>query len=398
METINHELMMWLQQWGIVGEVAQWLMRSIMVLAIVLIIYVFDRICRGIIVPVIRKVTAKTQVTWDDYLLNDQVLNNVCHLIPPVVFYVLIPLAFERGSEFLALILKFCYIYIAVVVVKLICSFITSVYTISSEHEKLKDRSLKGFYQMLKLVVICIGAIVIISRLIDQSPVAILTGLGAGAAILMLVFQDTIKGLVAGVQLTANDMLRPGDWITMPKYGADGDVIEVSLTTVKVRNWDKTITTVPPYALVNDSFQNWRGMFDIGGRRVKRSINIDMHTVRFCTEKELAHFKQQPWMEGFEETGKEEVNLYLFRHYLDYYLRHHPKVHQDMILLVRQLQPTNHGLPIELYFFSANTAWVKYEGLQAEVFDHVLAVVHQFGLKVFQSPSGLDLQSLAKES
>jgi miniconductance mechanosensitive channel len=214
----------------------------------------------------------------------------------------------------------------------------------------------------------------------------------------MLVFQDTIKGLVAGIQLTANDMVRPGDWISMPKYGADGDVMEVSLTTVKVRNWDKTITTVPPYALVNDSFQNWRGMFDIGGRRVKRSIHIDMNTVRFCTEEELAHFKQQPWMEGFEETGKEEVNLYLFRHYLDYYLRHHPKVNQDMIMLVRQLQPTEHGMPIELYFFSANTAWVKYEALQAEVFDHVLATLHRFGLKVFQSPTGLDLQSLAKDA
>jgi miniconductance mechanosensitive channel len=265
---------------------------------------------------------------------------------------------------------------------------------ISNEHEKLKTRSMKGFYQMLKLIVISIGTIFVISELINKDPYMILTGLGAGTAILMLVFQDTIKGLVAGVQLTANDMLRPGDWITMPKYGADGDVIEVTLTTVKVRNWDKTITTVPPYALVNDSFQNWRGMFDIGGRRVKRSINIDMHTVRFCTAEELAYFKQQPWMEGFEETGQEEVNLYIFRHYVMYYLTHHPKVNQEMIMLVRQLQPTAQGMPIELYFFSANTAWVRYEHLQAEVFDHVLAMLHQFDLKVFQSPTGLDLQSL----
>ena len=393
METINNELMVWLQQMGVGGEYALWILRAIVVLAILLIVYVFDKICRKILIPVVRKVTAKTQVTWDDYLLNDDVLNNACHLIPPVVFYALIPLALPVGS-LLDFVLKACDIYITFVVVRLICSFITSLYTISSEHEKLKDRSMKGFYQMLKLVVICIGAIIIIATLVNQSPAKILTGLGAGTAILMLVFQDTIKGLVAGIQLTANDMVRPGDWISMPKYGADGDVIEVSLTTVKVRNWDKTITTVPPYALVNDSFQNWRGMFDIGGRRVKRSINIDMNTVRFCTPEELAHFKQQPWMEGFEETGKEEVNLYLFRHYIDYYLRHHPKVNQDMIMLVRQLQPTNHGLPIELYFFSANTMWVKYEGLQAEVFDHVLAIVHQFGLKVFQSPSGLDLQTL----
>ena len=398
METINNELMMWLQQLGVATGGLLVVQRVVVILGILLIAYVLDLICRKVVMPGVRKVTAKTQSTWDDYLLSDEVMKNVCHLIPPIVVYVLIPFAFPYEPNFLSLVLKICTIYITVVVMKLICAFLTSLYTISSEHEKLKNHSMKGFYQMLKLIVVCIGVIIIISELISKDPIAILTGLGAGTAILMLVFQDTIKGLVAGIQLTANDMVRPGDWITMPKYGADGDVMEVSLTTVKVRNWDKTITTVPPYALVNDSFQNWRGMFDIGGRRVKRSIHIDMNTVRFCTEEELAHFKQQPWMEGFEETGKEEVNLYLFRYYLDYYLRHHPKVNQDMIMLVRQLQPTEHGMPIELYFFSANTAWVKYEALQAEVFDHVLAVVHRFGLKVFQSPTGLDLQSLAKES
>ena len=398
METINNELMMWLQQLGVAQGGLLVVQRIVVIMGILLIAYLLDMICRKVVMPGVRKVTAKTQSTWDDYLLSDEVMTNVCHLIPPIVVFALIPFAFPNEPNFLSLILKICTIYITVVVMKLICAFLTSLYTISSEHEKLKNHSMKGFYQMLKLIVVCIGVIIIISELISKDPIAILTGLGAGTAILMLVFQDTIKGLVAGIQLTANDMVRPGDWITMPKYGADGDVMEVSLTTVKVRNWDKTITTVPPYALVNDSFQNWRGMFDIGGRRVKRSIHIDMNTVRFCTEEELAHFKQQPWMEGFEETGKEEVNLYLFRHYLDYYLRHHPKVNQDMIMLVRQLQPTEHGMPIELYFFSANTAWVKYEALQAEVFDHVLAVVHRFGLKVFQSPTGLDLQSLAKDA
>lgn len=398
METINNELMMWLQHLGVAEGSLLVVQRIVVIIGILLIAYLLDMICRKVVMPGVRKVTAKTQSTWDDYLLSDEVMTNVCHLIPPIVVFALIPFAFPNEPNFLSLILKICTIYITVVVMKLICAFLTSLYTISSEHEKLKNHSMKGFYQMLKLIVICIGTIIIISELISKDPIAILTGLGAGTAILMLVFQDTIKGLVAGIQLTANDMVRPGDWITMPKYGADGDVMEVSLTTVKVRNWDKTITTVPPYALVNDSFQNWRGMFDIGGRRVKRSIHIDMNTVRFCTEEELAHFKQQPWMEGFEETGKEEVNLYLFRHYLDYYLRHHPKVNQDMIMLVRQLQPTEHGMPIELYFFSANTVWVKYEALQAEVFDHVLATVHRFGLKVFQSPTGLDLQSLAKEA
>ncbi|MBQ4588638.1 MAG: mechanosensitive ion channel [Bacteroidaceae bacterium] len=394
METINNGLMTWLQQLGVAEGSLLTVQRIVVIAAILLIAYVLDMICRKVVMPGVRKVTAKTQITWDDYLLNDDVLNNVCHLIPPVVVYVLIPFAFPHEPALLEFVLKICWIYITVVGMKLVCAFLTSLYTISSEHEKLKNHSMKGFYQMIKLIVICIGSIIIISTLIDKDPIAILTGLGAGTAILMLVFQDTIKGLVAGVQLTANDMLRPGDWITMPKYGADGDVIEVTLTTVKVRNWDKTITTVPPYALVNDSFQNWRGMFDMGGRRVKRSINIDMHTVRFCTEEELAEFKKQPWMEGFEETGKEEVNLYIFRHYVMYYLKHHPKVHQELIMTVRQLQPTAQGIPIELYFFSANTAWLRYEHLQAEVFDHVLAMLHKFDLKVFQSPTGLDLQKL----
>ena len=396
METINNELMAWLQQLGVATGYLQMVQRIVVIVAILLIAYVLHLICRKVVMPGVRKVTSKTQVTWDDYLLNDAVMNNVCHLIPPIVMYTLIPFALSDEPNLLEFIRTICSIYITVVVMRLICAFLTSLYTISSEHEKLKNHSMKGFYQMMKLIVICIGSIIIISELVGRDPLTILTGLGAGTAILMLVFQDTIKGLVAGVQLTANDMLRPGDWITMPKYGADGDVIEVTLTTVKVRNWDKTITTVPPYALVNDSFQNWRGMFDMGGRRVKRSINIDMNTVRFCTEDELAYFKQQPWMEGFEATGKEEVNLYIFRHYVMHYLTHHPKVHQGLTMIVRQLQPTAQGMPIELYFFSANTAWVKYEALQAEVFDHVLATLHRFGLKVFQSPTGLDLQKFSE--
>ena len=361
---------------------------------IIIIAFVLDLICRKLIIPAIRKITFKTESVLDDHLLSDDVLKNISALIPPIAAYAMFQYIFKDGSASYILVKKICWIYVTAVSIKLICSFITSLYTISSEHEKYKNQTLKGFYQMLKLVVVCIGAIITISTNIDKSPIAILTGLGAGTAILMLVFQDTIKGLVAGIQLTANDMLRPGDWITVPKYGADGDVMEVTLTTVKVRNWDKTITTVPPYALVNDSFQNWRGMFDIGGRRVKRSINIDMHTVRFCTPEEMEKFKQEPWMEGFEPTGDKEVNLYIFRHYLLYYLTHHPKVSQEMIMTVRQLQPTAQGIPVELYFFSANTAWLKYEHLQAEVFDHVLAMLHVFDLKVFQSPTGLDFQKL----
>lgn len=392
METINDNLMALLQQLGIPDSFIMPVQYLVAIAVIFFVAILVDKIFRRAIIPAIHKVTAKTEYLWDDYLLSDEVLDCLCKLIIPISVYEMIPFALPVGT-LLGLVLKLCQVYIIVSCIKLVCAFISSLYALYSGNEKAK--SLKSFYQMLKLVIWCIGAIIIISTLLDKNPLAILTGLGAGTAILMLVFQDTIKGFVAGIQLMVNDMLRPGDWITMPKYGADGDVIEVTLTTVKVQNWDKTITTVPPYALVNDSFQNWRGMFDIGGRRIKRSINIDMNTVRFCTEEEMAKYRKQPWMEGFEQTGTDPVNLYVFRHYMEHYLSHHPKVNQDMIMTVRQLQPTAQGMPIELYFFSADTAWLKYEHLQGEVFDHVLAMLHTFGLKAFQSPTGLDIKDSA---
>lgn len=391
MVEIIDKLATWFQQIGVSESITLLLLRICILLAMFIVALVIDRICRKAIVPVIRKITTRTEFKWDDYLLGDQVLNDVCTLIAPIVVYILMSFALPDDS-IMSFVLKLCRVYIIAVFMKLLCSVISSLYAMTSEHDRLKNRSMKGFYQMLKLAIICIGTIIIISTLVGKDPMVLLTGLGAGTAILMLVFQDTIKGFVAGIQLIANDMLRPGDWITMPKYGVDGDVMEVTLTTVKVRNWDKTIVTVPPYALVNDSFQNWRGMFDTGGRRIKRSVNIDMNTVRFCTKEELESYKQQPWMEGFEATGNEEVNLYIFRHYIEYYLRHHPKVNSEMIMTVRQLQPTAHGMPVELYFFSADTRWLKYEHLQAEVFDHVLAMLHKFGLKAFQSPTGMDIQ------
>lgn len=392
MEKINNILIDWLTGIGVGEDYKILITRIIAIIAILLIAFIIDRFCRKLFIPGIRKITSKTESTWDDHLLSDDVLKNLYKMITPIVTISLIPFVLINESDLRALIIKLCWIYIIILGIKLACSFISSLYAISSEHEKYKNHSLKGFFQMIKLVVICIGTIIIISTLINKNPLTILASLGAGTAILMLVFQDTIKGLVAGIQLMANDMLRPGDWITMPKYGADGDVMEVTLTTVKVRNWDQTITTVPTYSLINDSFQNWRGMFEAGGRRVKRSLNIDMNTIRFCTKQEMESYNQQPWMKGFKETGNEEVNLHIFRHYVDYYLRNHPVVSKDMTLLVRQLQPTPEGLPIELYFFSADTRWANYEQLQAEVFDHIIAKLHTFDLKVFQSPSGLDIK------
>ncbi len=394
MNKVNTEIIELLQLIGVAGEYQTFVMRIVAVCAILLIAFILDRICRKLIIPGIRKITAKTESTWDDHILSDAVLKNAYRMITPIVISVMIPFVLPNEPELRAFVIKLCWIYLIAISIKLICAFISSLYTISSEHEKFKNRSLKGFFQMIKLVVVCIGAIIIISTVIDKNPFTILASLGAGTAILMLVFQDTIKGLVAGIQLMANDMLRPGDWITMPKFGADGDVLEVTLTTVKVRNWDKTITTVPTYSLINDSFQNWRGMFEAGGRRVKRYLNIDLNTIRFCTKEEMESFRQQPWMEGFEQTAGQEVNLYIFRHYVEYYLRHHPVVSKNMTLLVRQLQPTSEGMPIELYFFSADTTWARYEHLQAEVFDHIIAMLHTFGLRAFQNPTGLDIKNL----
>lgn len=395
METLNSEFLSFLRNIGVGEEYLSIAGNIITLCMIFLLAYLLEKICRRLIVPVVRRVTVKTRSVWDDYLLNDKILGYACRMVPPFVISESVPFAFADSPVLLDLIEDLCWIYITVIAMKLCCSLLSALYTISSEHEKLKNHSLKGFYQMVKLIVICIGVIIIISILIDKNPLAILTGLGAGTAILMLVFQDTIKGLVAGVQLSANDMLRPGDWICMPKYGADGTVLEVNLTTVKVQNWDKTITTVPPFALVNDSFQNWRGMFESSGRRVKRYLNIDMSTVRFCTKQELDVFCKEPWMEGVQKQ-ETYVNLYLFRRYVESYLQNHPKVSKEMTLMVRQLQPEAHGLPIELYFFSADTAWVNYESLQAEVFDHLLATLQHFGLRVFQLPSGYDIKRIGE--
>ena len=279
----------------------------------------------------------------------------------------------------------------------LVNSFLNSLYEISNEHETLRNRPLKGIYQMINLVAIGIGIILIISILIDQNAATILAGLGASAAVLMLIFKDSILGLVAGVQLSANDMLRPGDWITMPKYGADGDVLEVSLTTVKVRNFDKTITTIPPYALVSDSFQNWRGMRETGGRRIKRSIFIDMTTVHFCSDKEKIMFASRGWIDEAQAKPETQVvNLYVFCSYLQNYLREHPRTHKELMIMVRQMQPTSEGLPLEIYCFSNTTVWPEYEQIQGEIFDHILAVIPEFGLRIFQRPSGNDLSTTIK--
>ena len=367
-----------------------WIHLTIVIAEIALIVLVANVVCRRVLIPLAKRIISRTRSTWDDVFFNDSVLLDVSRLVSPILIAVLIPLAFVGKSGLIEFLLRVNYIYLIALIAKLLCALLSSLYELSNRKNQLRNQSLKGVYQMLKIVVVCVALIIVVSILIDKNPSYILTALGASAAVLMLVFKDMILGLVAGVQLSANDMLRPGDWISMPKYGADGDVIEVTLTTVKVQNWDKTITTIPPYALVSDSFQNWRGMKESGGRRVKRSIYIDMRSIAFCTEVQMAEFEQNGWLDGVEREDKFVVNLHIFRNYLENYLRSHHRVNQQMIVMVRQLQPTAQGLPLELYFFSDGTDWVPYEHLQSEIFEHVFAVLPTFGLRVFQSPMGID--------
>ena len=387
---MNETIVGWLKGVGVNPDSMYWIYWVVVLMALCLIIYIINLICSRGIIPLIRKITNGTRSKWDDIMLNDTLLKDVVRLVAPITIAAVLPVAFTDGNHVLDFFLKVNYIYMIVMVSKLLCTFFNALYDLSNQNDKLKNHPLKGVYQMLKIAVICIALIIIVSILINKNPGYILTALGASAAVLMLVFKDMIMGLVAGVQLSANDMLRPGDWISMPKYGADGDVIEVTLTTVKVQNWDKTITTIPPYALVSDSFQNWRGMHNSGGRRVKRSIYIDMRSITFCTEHQMKEFKRKGWLNGVEREDRFTVNLHVFRNYLDRYLRQHPRVNQHMTIMIRQLQPTAQGLPLELYFFSDGTAWIPYEHLQAEIFEHVFAMLPTFGLRVFQSPMGID--------
>lgn len=397
MEDLYLEVARQLSDMGIDKENLSWSTRLTLVALILLISYIMTKLFRHLVIPAVHKITSRTKATWDDYLFNEKMMTSFCRMIPPIMFYLLLPFVFNNIPQVLDILLKGCLIYLVITTLMLVNSFLNSLYEISNEHETLRNRPLKGIYQMINLVAIGIGIILIISILIDQNAATILAGLGASAAVLMLIFKDSILGLVAGVQLSANDMLRPGDWITMPKYGADGDVLEVSLTTVKVRNFDKTITTIPPYALVSDSFQNWRGMRETGGRRIKRSIFIDMTTVHFCSEKEKIMFASRGWIDEAQAKPETQVvNLYVFRNYLQNYLREHPRTHKELMIMVRQMQPTSEGLPLEIYCFSNTTVWPEYEQIQGEIFDHILAVIPEFGLRIFQRPSGNDLSTTIK--
>lgn len=377
---------------GVSESVLSWVYPLTALFAIGLVSYLCTALFRYIVMPAVQKLTEKTKATWDDYLFNKRVMKAFRRIIPPVIWYVLLPFAFSADSAVLPVLLKACNIYLVVVSLFFISEFLHSLYEISSEHQKLRNRPLKGVYQMFNLMAVVVGFILVVSIIVDKSAGAVLAGLGASAAIIMLIFKDTILGLVAGVQLTANDMLRPGDWITMAKYGANGFVMEVSLTTVKVQNFDKTITTIPPYLLVSDSFQNWRGMREAGGRRLKLSVNIDANTVHFCSPDELRSYEEKGYIAKgqYDSADRPVANTQVYRNFMMDFMSRHPNVNKDLMIMARMLQPTPEGLPLELYCFSEYTDWKPFEAFQGEILDYAIVMASEFGLRIYQRPAGND--------
>ena len=330
--------------------------------------------------------TKRAPHQWNTLLMKRRVVHHLIHILPGVLVYFLLPLAFVRGKEILDFSQKICAVYIIAAILFTINGLLLVMLDVYNARDKQKNRPMKGFVQVLQVLLFFIGGIVIIAVLVNKSPMTLFAGLGASAAVLMLVFKDSILGFVAGVQLSANDMLRIGDWIQLPNGVANGTVEEITLNTVKIRNWDETISTVPPYTLVNNSFQNWRGMQESGGRRVNKNIYLDMTTLKFCTPEDLdAIRKNVPLMADYQPAeGKVPTNSQLYRIYIERYLRSLPVVNQDMDLIISQKEPTTYGVPIQVYFFSRNKVWREYERIQSDIFDHLLAIVGKFDLKLYQ--------------
>lgn len=372
-------------------------------------------VIKYVFLGIVHRITRRSSTTWDDALYDNRVFHKGILLIPGILIGFIAPFTLNEFPVALNWIVQLSRIYVIFVSLLTINAFLNALYDIYQEFEVSKSKPIKGYLQVFKIVMIAIGVIIAISMLLGKSPVYLLGGLGAFSAVLLLIFKDPILGLVAGIQISANDMVRPGDWIVMSKFGADGTVTDISLTTVKVQNWDKTITTIPTYSLVSDSFVNWRGMEESGGRRIKRSVNLDMNSVKFCTPDMISRFKKISLVRDYigakevelEEynreksldeavlvNGRRQTNLGIFRAYLAAYLRNNPDIRQDMTFLVRQLQPGESGIPIEIYVFSKVQEWGQYENIQSDIFDHVLAAIPEFDLHVFQNPSGADLRSI----
>ncbi len=392
------------------------IIRIVILLAVMLFTaWIADVIVKRYVVKAIERILKKTKTNYDDYLIKRRVLNKLSHLVPALIVLLYIGTIFNNSPAISDFVSDLVIVYMVFVFVSSLNALLKAFDDIYNTFDFAKERPIKGYIQVVQIVVYSIAVLISISVVFGIDMTAIFTGMGAIAAIILLIFKDTILGLVAGVQLTANNMVKIGDWISMPSHNTDGTVLEITLNTVKVQNWDKTISTVPTYALVTNSFSNWRGMEESGGRRIKRNIGIDMQSVKFCDDEMLLKFRKIAYLNEYIDKKSEELieynkvnkfddsvlvngrrmtNIGVFRKYLEEYLTHHPKINKEMTFLVRHLQPTEKGIPIEIYVFSKDQAWANYEAIQADIFDHILAVLPEFGLRVFQFPTGGDLKNL----
>lgn len=416
-----HKLIELLESMGASPQAAELFRSGIILTGILLLAVIANFIGKRYVLKVMAQIIKRSKTSYDDVFLENNVLTKMSHLVPSVIIYLLANFIFRRDYEYpfnhelvIEVIQSMAYLYMVVVVWLIINSFLDSIHDIFRKLPVSKNVSIKGYIQVLKIIFAIVGVILIISVLIGKKPGAIFAGLGAMAAVLMLVFKDSILGLVASIQLSGNKMLKVGDWISMPDQNADGTVLEITLNTVKVQNWDKTITTIPTYYLVSKSFKNWIGMEESGGRRIKRSFNVDLKTIRFLKDEDIDKYGKIELLANYIATKKKEIadynarkkadptlsanvkrltNVGTFRKYVELYLRAHPDVHQNMTFLVRQLQATETGLPLEIYVFSKKQAWADLESIQADIFDHIFAVAPEFGLEIYQSPSGEDIRA-----
>lgn len=415
--TIGKEIYEWLVGIGISNDVAEVVNLLLIFLAMGIAAFIVNFITKSIILSVVSKVVKRSKTDWDDILLRRKFFHKIAHLAPAIAIYYLVDWTLEGYPVWINVMMILANSYIVLNIIWIFNSFLNGVNDIYNSRPTSAGKSIKSYIQVVQIIAYLVGAILIISILIDKSPGYLLGGLGAFAAILILVFQDSIKGLVAGIQLSGNDMVRVGDWISMPSHNADGNVTEITLNTVKVQNWDKTIATIPTYELVAKSFSNWRGMEESGGRRIRRSINIDMKSVKFCSPEMIKKFEKFHSISDYikkkvvevEEynlsvsadpkitvNGRRLTNLGVFRVYLENYLSSNPDINLEMTFLIRQLQPTETGIPIEIYVFSKIQSWVEYEAIQSDIFDHLLAIIPEFELDVFQNPSGSDFKKILK--
>lgn len=372
--------------WGIDPKLANMFDETIIAVLMIGVSIGLDYLCQAIFVGGMRRYTKRAPHQWNTLLMKRKVVHHLIHVLPGILVYFLLPLAFVRGKEILDFSQKICAVYIIAAILFTINGLLLVMLDVYNAKDKQKSRPMKGFVQVLQVLLFFIGGIIIIAVLLDKSPMTLFAGLGASAAVLMLVFKDSILGFVAGVQLSANDMLRIGDWIALPNDTANGTVEEITLNTVKIRNWDNTISTVPPYTLVNNSFQNWRGMQESGGRRVNKNIYLDMTTLKFCTPDMLDVIRKDvPLMADYQPAeGEVPTNAQLYRIYIERYLRSLPVVNQDLDLIISQKEPTTYGVPVQVYFFSRNKVWKEYERIQSDIFDHLLVMVGKFDLKLYQ--------------